>query len=174
MAEDRSYLNVLFDHFATGVLVADDRAFYVDVNQAACQLLDRKREQLVGQHLSTIVAPGRVAEVNVQWQSFIRDGSQQGIFDVALTDGTIRQVQFNARANFFPGLHCSFLTPMAPPGPSAHVPSDLLTLCAWSKRVHYEGEWVTIEQYLLLAHGLFVSHGISPKAFDELAKSGRK
>jgi len=46
MAEDRSYLNVLFDHFPTRVLVADDRAFYVDVNQAACQLLDRTREQL--------------------------------------------------------------------------------------------------------------------------------
>lgn len=171
MTQDRSYLGVLFDHFPTGVLVADDRAFYVDVNQAACVLLNRTREQLVGQHLSALVAPGRAAEVDLQWQSFIRDGSQQGVFAVALADGTTRQLMFNARANFMPGLHCSFLTPMAPAVPDAPAASDLLTLCAWSKRVHWQGEWVTIEQYLLLAHGLFVTHGISPEAFTEVSKN---
>lgn len=170
MAETRSHLDVLFDHFPTGVLVADDRAYYVDVNQAACQLLGRPRDQIIGQHLSTIVAPGRSAEVDLQWRSFIRDGSQQGIFQVVLADGTTRQVQFNARANFMPGLHCSFLTPVEPDRPGGHAPSDLLTVCAWSKRVHHNGEWLTLEQYLLLAHGLFVSHGISPEAFAEVTK----
>lgn len=170
MSQDRSYLNVLFDHFPTGVLVADDRAFYVDANQAACQLLDRSRDQIIGQHLSTIVAPGRTAEVDLQWRSFIRDGSQHGVFEVALADGTTRQVMFNARANFLPGLHCSFLTPAASSVPAAKTARDLLTVCAWSKRVHYEGQWVTIEQYLLLSHGMFVTHGISPEAFAEVSK----
>lgn len=170
LALDRSYVDVLFDHFPTGVMVADDRAYYVDVNQAACQLLGRARDQIVGQHLSAIVAPGRMAEVDLQWRSFLRDGAQQGLFDVTMADGTSQRVQFHARANFVPGLHCSFLTPFATRQPSGAPGNDPLTLCAWSKRVLHKGEWLTLEQYLLDAHGLTVSHGISPQAFVEASK----
>lgn len=170
MADDRSYLGVLFEHFPTGVMVADDRAYYVDVNQAACLLLGRSREQLIGQHLSAIVAPGRMAEVNLQWQAFVRDGHQQGLFEVFHPDGTTRQLQFHAKANFVPGLHCSFLSPVIARSPAADPADAALTVCAWSKRVLYEGEWVTIEQYLMLAHGLLVKHGISPQAFAEATR----
>lgn len=167
---DRHYLSVLFDHSPTGVMVADDGARYVDVNQAACALLGRTREQIIGQHLSAIVAPGRQAEVDLQWQAFIRDGRQQGVFEIVLADGRTRQVQFNATANFVPGLHCSFLSAVPQREATTENTDDLLTICAWSKRVRYEGEWVALEQYLLLAHGLFVSHGISPEAFTRASK----
>ena len=162
---DRSYLEFLFDHFPTGVLIADDRAYYVDANQAACALLNRRRDQLVGHHLSELVAPGRQAEVDVQWRACLRDGVQQGIVEIAWPDGSTRPVQFNARANFSPGLHCSFLTLASPDSAAAGAQEEVLTLCAWSKRVNYRGQWLTIEEYLLLAHGLFVTHGMSPGAF---------
>ena len=50
--------------------------------------------------------------------------------------------------------------------------ADTLTVCAcpWSKRVLFEGQWLTLEEYLLLAHDLLVSHGISPEAFRQLEK----
>jgi PAS domain S-box-containing protein len=169
-AVDRQYLDVLFDHFPTAVLVADDGAYYVDANQAACAMLRRTRNQIIGQHLSAIVAPGRQAEVDLQWQSFIRDGSQQGVFEVVDGDGSARQVQFHAKANFVRGLHCSFLSEVPQRKPVTGSGVDVLTVCAWSKRVRYEGEWVPLEQYLMLAHTLFVSHGISPEAFAEAAK----
>lgn len=162
---DRTYLAVLFDYFPTGVLIADDRAYYVEANRAACALLNRSRDQLVGQHLSTVVAPGRQPEVDVQWRAFIRDGAQQGVFEVALPDGNSRLVQFDARANFVPGLHCSFLTLADSDSAAASKQEDALTLCSWSKRILYRGTWVTIEEYLLLAHGEFVTHGMSPDAF---------
>lgn len=76
--DDINYLKKLFELSPTGVMVADDHARYVDVNQAACELLGRARDAIVGAHLSTIVAPGRQAEVDLQWQAFLRDGSQQG------------------------------------------------------------------------------------------------
>ena len=167
---DRHYLSVLFDHFPAGVMIADDSAHYVDANQAACVLLGRTREQIIGLHLSAIVAAGRQAEVDVQWRSFLRDGSQQGIFEVVLADGRTRQVQFTAKANFTPGLHCSFLSEAPQRLPETGSADDLLTVCAWSKRVRWEGEWISLEQYLLLAHGRFVTHGISPEAFVEAAK----
>jgi PAS domain S-box-containing protein len=164
-------LSVLFEHYPTGVAIADDGAYYVDVNDAACQLLGRQRDELIGQHLSTIVAPGREAEVDVQWRSFIRDGSQQGVFEIARPDGTVRRLQFNARANFTPGLHCSFLSPLPAEQHGDRETSDQITVCAWTKRVRYQGEWMPLEQYLLVAHGRFVTHGISPGAFRQALES---
>ena len=40
---------------------------------------------------------------------------------------------------------------------------DLVTMCAWTKTVKYEGEWVSFERYLERRFGLMTSHGISPK-----------
>ena len=161
----RTYLDVLFDHFPTGVLIADDRAYYVEANRAACALLNRSRDQLVGHHLSTVVAPGRQAEVDLQWRAFIRDGIQQGVFEIVLPDGSTRVVQFNARANFAPGLHCSFLSPANRDSGAANAQDEVVTLCAWSKRILHQGAWLTIEEYLLLAQGVFVTHGMSPDPF---------
>ncbi len=169
MHDERTYLRMLFEHYPTGVLIAGDDARYIDANSAACELLGRTREAIVGAHLSEIVAPGRQAEVDLQWQAFLRDGSQQGIFEVMLANSTTRQVQFHARAHFAKGLHCSFLSPLDGDSPTLNT-AEALTVCAWSKRVLFEGEWVTLEEYLLLAHGILVSHGISPQAFRELEK----
>ena len=45
---------------------------------------------------------------------------------------------------------------------------NLVTLCAWSKTVRHEGEWMTFERYLDRRFGLMTSHGISPKAIEKL------
>lgn len=49
---------------------------------------------------------------------------------------------------------------------------DLVTMCAWSRTVEYEGEWISFEQYLLRRFNISTSHGISPaeaeKIFGEL------
>ncbi len=164
MHDDPYYLRMLFEHSPTGVMIADDHARYVDVNLAACELLGRARDAIVGEHLSTIVAPGRQAEVDLQWQAFLRDGSQQGIFEVLGMDGTTRRVQFHARAHFAPGLHCSFLSAVGAAPLTGKARADTVTVCAWTKRVLFEGQWLTLEEYLLRAHDLPVSHGISPEA----------
>jgi hypothetical protein len=43
----------------------------------------------------------------------------------------------------------------------------LVTVCAWSKTVELNGEWVTFEEYLQKRFGFGISHGISP---EEAAK----
>lgn len=49
---------------------------------------------------------------------------------------------------------------------------SLITICAWSRTVEYQGEWLSFEEYLLRRFNLNTSHGISPleakKAFGEL------
>lgn len=40
---------------------------------------------------------------------------------------------------------------------------QILTVCAWSKTVRYEGEWVSYDEYLTRKFGISITHGISPE-----------
>ena len=45
---------------------------------------------------------------------------------------------------------------------------DWITVCAWTKTIEHDGEWLTFEQYLQRRFNLKISHGMSPngtKAF---------
>lgn len=168
------HLRALFEALPTGVLLANDAAIYVDVNRAACELLGRSREQLLGQHVSALVAPGRQLEVDAQWRAFLRDGSQVGVFVVELPGGRRQHVDFAARAHLLPGLHASFLSPASTPVPNAAAGEPLLTVCAWTKKIRSRGRWVTLEQYLADEHGLAITHGICPEAEAKLWNDHRR
>lgn len=43
----------------------------------------------------------------------------------------------------------------------------LITMCAWSKRVQYEGNWIPLEEYLRKRFGIRFSHGISQEEYDK-------
>ena len=55
--------------------------------------------------------------------------------------------------------------------------NTLVTICAWSRTVEYQGEWISFEQYLLRRFNISTSHGISPaeaeKLFDHSMQSDR-
>ncbi|MBA3670651.1 MAG: PAS domain-containing protein [Gemmatimonadaceae bacterium] len=46
----------------------------------------------------------------------------------------------------------------------AESEAKLVTLCAWSNTVRYDGEWMTFSRYLESRFGLMTTHGISPNA----------
>ena len=45
---------------------------------------------------------------------------------------------------------------------------NLVTLCAWSRSVEYEGEWISFEEYLRRKFDLSAIHGISPDALSQI------
>lgn len=47
----------------------------------------------------------------------------------------------------------------------------LVTMCAVSRTIEYQGEWLSFEEYLERRFGLRTSHGLSPEALEE-AKAG--
>lgn len=164
---ESDYLRALFDQLPVGVLIKDDSGKYVDANPAACELLHRSREEILGKAVYDFVEESRREEVRLQWTAFLRDGSQSGVFELSLPDGGTIKVQFIARANFLPGLHCSFLTAVTATATESEAGSeegDLITMCAWTKRVKRGHGWVSLEEYLAKTHGVRVSHGISPDA----------
>jgi PAS domain-containing protein len=169
--EEAGYLRNLFDRIETGILIADDSAFYVDVNRAACELFGRSRSEIVGHHLSEFIEDARSTDVDIQWSAFLRDGSQSGAFTILLPDRSTRPIYFHAQAHFMPGLHCSFITLSAPSGMEDNKqPEEVITMCAWTKRVRRQGRWIPLEEYLYREHGLTVTHGICPEAMQALRK----
>ena len=55
--------------------------------------------------------------------------------------------------------------------------AGLVTMCAWSRTVEYQGEWISFEEYLKRRFNLDTSHSISPaeaqKAFGDLKTKDR-
>jgi hypothetical protein len=50
-----------------------------------------------------------------------------------------------------------------------------LTLCAWTKQVNVEGEWIPIERYLSEYCGLKLTHGMSQEALNRfMGEVGRE
>ena len=45
---------------------------------------------------------------------------------------------------------------------------NLVTLCAWTRSVEYEGEWISFEEYLRRKFDISATHGISPDALSQI------
>jgi uncharacterized metal-binding protein len=44
----------------------------------------------------------------------------------------------------------------------------VVTICAWTGQVKYEGEWIRLDEYLQRRFGLSVSHGLSMEAAKKM------
>ena len=49
--------------------------------------------------------------------------------------------------------------------------TGLVTMCAWSRTIKYQGEWISFEEYLKRHFGIDTSHGISPAVAQKLLQN---
>ena len=47
---------------------------------------------------------------------------------------------------------------------------QVVTVCAWTGQVKYEGHWIRLDEYLQRRFGLSVSHGLSKEAEEKMAE----
>lgn len=92
-----------------GILVADDRARYVSVNESACRLTGYRESELLKMALPDLTAVTDVSVADRLWKAFIDQGRQRGEFAIRRRDGSTLVVQYEALANVAPGLHVTFL-----------------------------------------------------------------
>jgi len=52
----------------------------------------------------------------------------------------------------------------------AKLHNDMLSICAWTKKVHVDGKWVPVDTYLSEHLGLPLTHSISEEAIAQLEK----
>lgn len=96
------------------MVIADDRRRYVAANPAACLLFRLTEEDVLRMRIDDLTPPENRSNLDVLWEAFLRDGVQEGTFELMMPDGAMLEVEYSATANVEPGLHVSIL--MFPPG----------------------------------------------------------
>jgi PAS domain S-box-containing protein len=97
----------LFDNALDAITITDDDGRYVDANPSACELFGVSKEDLLRSRVADFADP--MLEINQVWQQFLQQGQMTGEFRLYRPDGTTRDTEFNAIANFVPGRHLSIL-----------------------------------------------------------------
>lgn len=102
-------LRAIFDQALDAMLLVDDSRHCADCNPAACALLGRSREQLLGLHLPEVIATESAEQSQQRYEEFLQQGRMRGEAQVRRSDGTLVPVEFTAVANIMPGCHLSIL-----------------------------------------------------------------
>jgi two-component system cell cycle sensor histidine kinase/response regulator CckA len=93
----------LFDNSVVPMIVFDDERRYVDANAAACALVELSREEFLKLRIDDLSESAE--DVELFWDTLLRKGQLQGQYRIRRPDGTVREVEFHARANVQPGRH---------------------------------------------------------------------
>jgi DNA-binding CsgD family transcriptional regulator len=104
------------------MVIADDTRRYVAANAAACLLLRLPEEAIRDRTIEDLTPPENRAQIESLWEAFIRDGTQEGTFELLMPDGARVAVDYSATANIAPGRHLSIL--MFPAGPAEREPGQ--------------------------------------------------
>lgn len=87
------------------MLIVDDDRRYVEANRAACRLLRLSRRDILRRRIGDFSEPAAHAQIARLWRRFLSHGTLQLGWPLTLPGGSVRYVEFVARANFLPGLH---------------------------------------------------------------------
>jgi PAS domain S-box-containing protein len=94
-------------------LVTDDDRRYVAVSDGVTAALGYEPDALHGKRIEDLAAPSLVEGTSERWAAFMRDGRQDGEFDLIRADGRVIRVGYQARAHFpIAGYHLSRLWPL--------------------------------------------------------------
>ena len=116
-------LRAAFDSAVSAMVITDGDGAWLDMNEAAVELLGRDRAQIRGRHLEEFVPPGP------------RSGTEAGsetarIAQLVRDDGSERVVEICHRANILPGRHLEILREIAAPTTDRPADPDALLAVA--------------------------------------------
>lgn len=97
----------LFDQAPEAILIFNDAHEYLDANLAACTLLGRTRQEILGRHVGDFSS-----EDGSRLACRIREAQGAAVLEenlrLELSDGTVRYAELVTRPNILPGIHVSF------------------------------------------------------------------
>lgn len=91
------------------MVIADDRRCFRAANSAACLLLRVTEEELVRLKVDDLTPPEARPFIGRLWEEFIRQGTQDGTYELLAPDGGRITVDYSATANVTPGQHLSIM-----------------------------------------------------------------
>ncbi|MBI2787764.1 MAG: PAS domain S-box protein [Elusimicrobia bacterium] len=90
-------LDEVFENAPVGIFIADLSGRYTDVNEEACLLLGRAREELLGLRIGDLLRPGQESRLAADREYFLRTGAKRvGEWDLKRGDGSFVPVEVSA------------------------------------------------------------------------------
>src|SRR5271168_2637138 len=87
----------VFRRSGNAMVLADEQRRFVEVNDAALQLLGRERAELIGTPVADTIRPSERERAEREWQAFMRSGEHTGTRNVVREDGSEVQIEVAAR-----------------------------------------------------------------------------
>ncbi|NER50466.1 MAG: PAS domain S-box protein [Symploca sp. SIO1A3] len=103
----REQLEAVFEGALDAIFIANQEGTYVEANPSACQLFGLPRSELLGKQITDFMVPG--FDFTLAWGNFLELGQATGELSIIRADGTVREVEYAAKANFLPGQNLSIL-----------------------------------------------------------------
>ncbi len=89
LRQERDRYRTLFEYAADGIVIVDVAGHYVDVNAGLCAMLGYTRDELVGAHSSTLVAPNELNNVGFTRKALAETTAFHREWDLRRKDGTV-------------------------------------------------------------------------------------
>lgn len=102
------WLRIFIDSSQDGITVKDESGRYVQVNQAACDMLGYSRDELLSMRISDLEVPAEVLSPLEQFERYRAAGQERGQFTFVRPDGRTRVLEYAAQ-RVPPDLHMSIL-----------------------------------------------------------------
>ncbi len=103
----RKQLRAIFEAVLDAIAIVDNNGIFIEANPAACQLLGLPHTQLLGRPWMDFVESGFDGEQ--VWREFRAQGQATGEICLRCPDGTLRDIECAARADFLPGRHLAVM-----------------------------------------------------------------
>ena len=107
LQKNATELKAIFTQALDAIVILDDRGRLLKVNPAACKLFALSESELVNCSFPDLAVANRQSEL--VWNNFLEVGSQTGEIRIFLKDGTPKQIEYSAIANFMPQRHLAIL-----------------------------------------------------------------
>ena len=95
------------------MLIANDRARYVEANTAATRLTGYTRAELLRMSVWDLTPESNREQGLTQWQAFLQHAEQRGTYRIRRKDGTVIAATYAAVSHVLPSLHLSALATRA-------------------------------------------------------------
>ena len=107
LLESSRKFSAVYESALDPIVILDDQARYVDINQATVNLTGYSREELLAMGPLDIMVADQAEHFQKRWREFRRRGWSTGEMGVRCREGKIFTLEFHAVADVLPGVHIS-------------------------------------------------------------------